>query len=101
MSAHTPDAEHIHPLTGKPSTRRRPVSARTPFCPACHQGITFKDLCPLHAAAPELLEALEELLNYGEPEVDHPALSYVAVQLDKDTLDRARAAIAKVRGETA
>ena len=44
--------------------------------------------CPLHAAAPEMLEALEELTRYHQS----------TITLDK--MERARAAIAKVRGVT-
>lgn len=47
----------------------------------------------LIAAAPQLFEALKEILNYGI-EMDDSRLGYVCVQIDRDAIEDARAALA-------
>lgn len=59
-------------------------------------GIENKADANLIAAAPDLYEALKELLNYG---VEFEHADYVVAQIDKEAIKDARAAIAKAKGE--
>jgi len=70
------------------------MSAHKPEC-KCQYPADFT-FCSLHAAAGELLEALEAI----EPLVARAKLTSNGVYLDQ-ACDRAQAAIAKAKGETA
>lgn len=60
-------------------------------------GLEERDAAYISHAAnlfPELVEALAEMLTYGV-EMDDERIGYVTAQLDRVTIDRARAALAK------
>lgn len=87
--------------------KMEPVNDEYEECDLCSEATGLNDgtgwvieYCPLHAAAPALLEALESMLN-----VEGPAMlgGRSTVYYDMDVryhFDKARAAIAQVRGET-
>ncbi|MCQ4051751.1 hypothetical protein FK514_26100 [Klebsiella pneumoniae] len=54
---------------------------------------------PLLAAAPELLEACEAMIEWDEREKDHAVDFYARVALCDAAFQKARAAIAKATGE--
>ena len=65
-------------------------------------GYMFPALCPLHAAAPALLEALEGIVKVNtriqEPSTFENVDDWIVVS--RDAFDKARAAIAQAKGES-
>jgi hypothetical protein len=70
------------------------MTAHTPgLIYKCDERLDIGQLCPLHAAAPELLAALERII------VTHDA-SCAGPECGIAGIDKARTAIARARGES-
>ena len=101
MSAkHTPGpCVHGYP-PNSPAGLMHSGCARAPIKPCggigrCGPCSSNEDGCPLHRAAPELLEALKALVSDAEEISSDRMASTVGLQR---SIDRARAAIAKAEG---
>lgn len=71
--------------------------SRVVICPACSQGLTFHDSCPMHASAPALLKALEKCAPSGCV-YDDPRLGPKPAECHCAGCD-ARAAIRQAKGD--